>query len=517
MSVVNWLTLGDVARENARRFPDREAAVDGAVRYDYRTLDERTTRLANALTAHGVKPGDGILWLGQNSIRVLELLIAASKLGAVLYPANWRLSALELGQIELELDPAVVFYQLQEIGEVTQAARDRLGSRDNWFCHDENDGEAYEALLASGSASDPEVPVDPRTPVLGIFTAAFDGKPRAALLSSENLILQAVVNAHMRGVSTDDVFLVSGPLFHMGIYMELIPVLLYGGTNVFVRRVDAHEICRIIESEKCTLAYLFDLTQQQIIDANADRRYDLSSLRSAIGPQGWFDHVNRDTSLFAKRWGGYGQTETSGLATFAAIGPDPIGGAGRTSPLLQLRIFGDDGDEVPVGVVGEIAVRGPQVMTNYRDGEQAICRGFRLTGDLGRREADGSITFVGPKRQMIKSANENIYPAEVESCIGEIPGIADVAIIGVPDERMAQSVKAIVVLDPGADLDADRIDAHCRAHIAPYKRPRLYEFVSALPKRGGGTDYRELDQLFGGGGYPSSHEKTSSLNKEESK
>lgn len=506
MSVVNWLTLGDVVRENSRRFGDRIAAVDAERRYDYRTLDERTTRLANALADHGVKPGDAILWLGQNSVRVLELLLAASKLGAVLYPANWRLSALELGQIELALDPAVVFYQLQEIGDVTQAARDRIGSRDNWFCHDENDGEAYEALIAAGSPVDAETPVDPRDPVLGIFTAAFHGKPRAALLSSENLILQGVVNAHFRGITTDDVFLVSGPLFHMGIYMELIPILLYGGTNVFVRRVEPREICRIIEAEKCTLAYLFDLTQNQMVEVNADREFDLSSLRSAIGPQGWFDHVNRDTSLVASRWGGYGQTETSGLATFAAIGPDPIGRAGRSSPLAQVRIFTDSGDEAAVGVVGEIAVRGPQVITDYRGGGQLTCRGFRLTGDLGRREADGSITFIGPKRQMIKSGNENIYPAEVESCIRELPDVADVAIIGVPDERMAQSVKAVVVLHDGAAADEGAIDAHCRAHIAPYKRPRSYEFVAELPKRDGGTDYKELDRRFGGGGYPSSLE-----------
>lgn len=509
-SVVNWLTLGDVARENARRFGDRTAAVDGSRRYDYRTLDERTTRLANALAAHGVKPGDAILWLGQNSVRVLELLLAASKLGAVLYPANWRLSALELGQIESELDPAVVFYQLEEIGEVTEAARDRIAARDNWFCHDRNDGEAYEALVESGSPVDAESPVDPRQPVLGIFTAAFFGKPRAALLSSENLIMQGVINAHMRGIGTDDVFLVSGPLFHMGIYMELIPIFLYGGTNVFVRRVDAKEICRIIEAEKCTLAYLFDLTQYQIVEVNKDREFDLSSLRSAIGPQGWFDHVNQDTSPFAGRWGGYGQTETSGLATFAAIGPQPTGRAGRTSPLLQLRIFDEAGDEVPVGVVGEIAVRGPQVITDYRGGGQQLCRGFRLTGDLGRREADGSITFIGPKRQMIKSGNENIYPAEVESCIREVPGVAEVAIIGVPDERMAQSVKAVVVLESGTSVDADAIDAHCRAHIAPYKRPRSYEFVAELPKRDGGTDYKELDRRFGGGGYPSSLETAGS-------
>ncbi|MFE9096745.1 AMP-binding protein [Streptomyces sp. NPDC007264] len=500
----SWLTLADVVREHGRRFPHRLATVDGERRSDYPELDRRTTRLANALADLGVREGDAILWLGQNSVRVLELLVAASKLGAVLYPVNWRLSAAELTAIELDLDPAVVFYQLEEIHEATQAVRDRLATRDNWFCHDQDSGRAYEALVEAGSPVDAEAAISPAAPLLGIFTAAFEGKPRAALLTSENLILQALVNAYVREVTHEDVFLVSGPLFHMGIYMEMLPVLLFGGVNVFVRRVDAEEICRLVERERCTLAYLFGLTQTQILEVNADRRYDLSSLRSAIGPDGWFDHARQDTSPFARAWGGYGQTETSGLVTFAAMGPDPRGRGGRSSPLAQVRIIDIEGGEAGVGEVGEIAVRGPVVMSGYRGAEQRTARGFRLTGDLGRREEDGSITFIGPKRQMIKSGNENIYPAEVESCIRGLHGVQDVAIIGVPDPRLMQAVKAVIVAAPDSGVDAEAVDRHCLAHIAPFKRPRHVEFAESLPKADGATDYRELDRLYGGGGYPSS-------------
>jgi acyl-CoA synthetase (AMP-forming)/AMP-acid ligase II len=128
--------------------------------------------------------------------------------------------------------------------------------------------------------------------------------------------------------------------------------------------------------------------------------------------------------------------------------------------------------------------------------------GWHHTNDLGRVEPDGSLTFVGPKGRMLKSAAENIYPAEVEACIASHPAVREAAIIGVPDERWVQSVKAVVVLHDGATATADDIIGHCRAHIASYKKPRTVEFVDALPRNGFFVDYEALDERFGGGGYP---------------
>ena len=216
--------------------------------------------------------------------------------------------------------------------------------------------------------------------------------------------------------------------------------------------------------------------------------------------------TSADPSPWARRPGGYGQSEVVGMMSFACLGSDAIGTHGRTSPMLQIRVVDEDDDELPIGEVGEIVTRGPTVMNGYWNRPEENAKrsrgGWHHTNDLGRREADGSISFIGPKTRMIKSAAENIYPTEIERCIGEHPGVAECAVIGVPDPKWVQSVKAIVVARDGADLTEEAVIEHCRSSIASYKKPRFVEFVDALPRQGFAVDYDALDAKFGGGNYP---------------
>jgi long-chain acyl-CoA synthetase len=279
-----------------------------------------------------------------------------------------------------------------------------------------------------------------------------------------------------------------------------------GGTNLFTRRVDAEELCRLIDAEKCTGAFVMGPTIKQILEVNKDGRYNLKSLRTFGGKPEWNDMITVDTSPWARKPAGYGQTEVMGMLSFNAVGGEAIGTSGRTSPAAQVRIVDPDGNEVPPGETGEIVARGPAVMTGYFNrpdlNEQRQAGGWHHTNDLGKREEDGSITFVGPKTRIVKSAAENIYPAEVEACINKHPAVKESAIIGVPDPKWTQSVKAIVVLNEGEAATAEDIVEHCRANIASYKKPKSVEFVDALPRDGWLIDYDALDETFGGGGYP---------------
>jgi long-chain acyl-CoA synthetase len=281
---------------------------------------------------------------------------------------------------------------------------------------------------------------------------------------------------------------------------------VHAGTNVFTPRVDAEELCRLVERERCTGAFLVGPTLRQIRDLNRDRRFDLSSLRAPAGKPEWNEMITVDTSPWARHPGGYGQTEVVGMLSFAALGAGALGGHGRTSPLLQLRIVDPDDREVAPGETGEITCRGPLVMNGYWNRPEETARRFRNgwhhTNDLGRRETDGSLTFVGPKTRLIKSAAENIYPAEVEAAIRSHPDVADCAVIGVPDPKWTQSVTAIVVARDGATIQADDVVGHCRDRIASYKKPRHVEFVDVIPRHGFAVDYDALDARFGGGGYP---------------
>src|SRR5437764_6254520 len=207
VDLLHSLTLGDVLRENRRSYPERDALVCGDDRYTYLQMDDRVNRLANALVADGFGAGDRILWLGQNCHRVLEGLLAAAKLGGMFCPVNWRQSAKELEFVVDDLDPRVVIWQDEEIGANAREAHDASGSKALWLQHDATGEGSYEDFLQSGSPDDPAADVDPTTPVLLLYTAAFAGRPNAAMISHRAIAAQDLVMAMLQGVTADYVYL----------------------------------------------------------------------------------------------------------------------------------------------------------------------------------------------------------------------------------------------------------------------------------------------------------------------
>jgi long-chain acyl-CoA synthetase len=495
---VHGLTLGDVLGEHRRGRPLGLAAVDADVRLTYPQLDERVNRLAAALAADGVAPGDRVLWLGHNSFRILELLLAAARLGAILCPANWRQSADELAFVLDDLAPAVV---IAEASESAERARARTTAR--WLTA----GEEYEAYVAGGTPAEPTVEVPPDSPVLALYTAAFDGRPAAALLSHSALIAHSMAMLHIRQMEDGFTYLDCGPLFHVGTMMFCLATFQLGGTNVFTPAYDPKEVCRLIEAERCTQAFLFGPMIDQLVEANAGGTYDLSSLRFVSHSPEWDAMITVDDSPWcASTMGGYGQTEVGGMLTFLGLAPGAQGYAGRPSPLVHVRILDPAGKEVPPGETAEICARGATVFSGYWNRPELnaakTAGGWHHTGDLGRREPDGTLTFIGPRLRMIKSANENIYPAEVERALKAHEAVADAAVIGVPDPDWGQNVKAIVVVEPGATLTPEQVVEHVKSQIASYKKPRHVEFAESIPKKGYTPDYDALDAAYGGGGYP---------------
>lgn len=506
MDEVHDLTMADVLREHRRSRPRRTAVVCGEVRCTYPELDERTSRLANALLAEGVGTGDRVLWLGQNCHRVIEGLLACAKIGAVFSPANWRQSTEELVTLLDDAAPAVVLWQDEEIGSTVAEARGRWTGKARWLQHDGTGTGSYEAFLAGGAPQDPSLAVDPAWPVVQLYTAAFGGRPSGALLAHRAILAQDLVVAMVQRVTEETVYLNSGPMFHMATLMTTFATLRMGGTNVLTRRVDAEELCRVIEAERCNYGFVMGPTAQEILKVNEDGRYDLSSLRTFGGNQRWNAMVQVDDSPWGTHPAGYGQTEVTGMLTFNALGIGTTGTSGRPSPLVQVRIVDPEGRDVPTGETGEIVARGPIVTSGYHDrpglDDERFRGGWWHTGDLGCREDDGSITFVAPLTRIVKSAAENVYPAEVEGCLARHPAVREAAVIGVPDPVWTQRVVAVVVLEDAAEATAEELIEHCRAHIASYKKPSRVEYLDQLPRKGWAVDYDALDERFGGGGYP---------------
>jgi long-chain acyl-CoA synthetase len=506
---VTALNLHDILEEHRRRWPNNVAAVDedGRVRLTYPELAARTDRLAGALIGAGITAGDRILWLGQNSFRILELILAAAKLGAIVCPANWRQSPDELDFIVADADPALVVWQESELGDRVRGTR-AFGTERLWLRHDPNESgdSEYETFLTAAEPAGVRDFIDPALPLVMLYTAAFGGTPNGALINHIAIIGQSLVYAPVRGITSDYRYLNVGPMFHVATLMETLATFLMGGTNVFVPRNDPVEVCRIIDREGINGAFVIGPAVEQLAEANKDGRYRLKSLRAMRGSDAWNAMVTIDDSAWGRKPFGYGQTETLGYATYSLL--EGSGAMGRASPIVLARIVNEAGDEVPDGEVGEIAVRGPIVSPGYWNrpelNRQRQGQGWHRTTDLGRREADGSISFIGPKGQLIKSAAENIYPAEVETCIRRHPAVKDVGVIGVPDPVWGQHVKAIVVLKPDIAATEAGIIEHCRALIASYKKPRIVTFVAELPRAGFALDYARLNADHGGGGYPGS-------------
>ena len=377
----------------------------------------------------------------------------------MLCPANWRQSKSELADVIDDLEPSVILWQEEEVGNDIRAARELAEFKGGlWLQHDGDGDDSYEAFVAAGRQGghgDRDINLADGT--LIIYTAAFEGRPGGAVLSQNTIVLQNLVLAPTQGISNETSYLAVGPMFHLGTLMYCLTVFHMGGTNVFVRRTDARSIAQAIHAERCTRTWLVSKTMDEIVALNHDRTFDLSSLRSVPYSEEWNRMVTVEP--VETHVPGYGQTEVMGLATLPQYGRHAIGIFGRPSPLCQMRIVDEDDRDVEPGTTGEIVFRGPIVMNEYWRRPEINARrhrsGWHHTNDLGRREADGSLTFIGPKTQMIKSGVENIYPAEVEACIRRHPAVADCGIIGVPDPRWIQSVKAIVTLRAGRGGDGE--------------------------------------------------------------
>ena len=505
---LNDLTHYRIICRNASLYGNKmawhEAATGKSVSFaEFRTM---TDSLAAALRSLGVGRGDRIGVLGKNSLEFFLLYGAAAALGAVMLPVNWRLSAGEIAFNLKDGTPAIVFAD-PEFEETISQIRNELPSVRH--CH---------SLAAPGTmlAPFPRLPegssgftaedIAADSDFFIIHTAAVAGRPRGAMLSHANLVFSNLEFIRAMSLQPNDVHLNVLPLFHVGGLCMTMSCFHAGAACLNLARFDAGAAVSLIAEKKATVMFDFAPILGALLDQSDKEGRDLSTLRKVIGLDSPDTIVRYQNTTGGTFYSFFGQTETSCLTTVSRYDDRP-GSAGRPVPAAEVDLVDDDDRPVGEEETGEIVVRGPMVFKGYinleADTAHAFRRGWHHTGDLGQFDADGFLHYKGRKaeKELIKPGGENVYPAEVENTILQHPAIAATVVIGVPDPKWKEGIKAVCQLHPGHHLSAKELIDFVGEKIARYKKPQYVQFVDELPRQADGSpDRRKIKEVYGEGG-----------------
>lgn len=487
-------TLGDVIARNARLFPDRTAVIYAGQRITHGEYQRRVDGLAGGLAAAaGIGAGDRVAVLSQNNLEFLDLFGAVARLGAMLVPINWRLSADEIAYCITDSAPRVVVAE-GEYQTAIAGARSRFRSVERYYALGEPaEGFARFADLVASGATPPAVDVAADSAFLMIHTAAVGGRPRGAVLSHANVLAANAQLLHAWNLGPADVNLGMLPLFHITGVGLFLAVQQAGGASVVLPRFDPDTALRHVAQDRVTVFPVFPPMLATLLDHAEKGGFDLSSVRAVAGLDAP-DTISRFERACpgATFWIGYGQSEVTGFVTMGRFRDRP-GSAGWPTLLNAVSVVDDLDRHLSPGETGEIVVRGPMVFQGYwnraADNDVTFRSGWHHTGDLGRFDETGCLWYAGrsPAKELIKPGGENVYPAEVEKVILEHPGIAEAVVIGVPDREWGEAVKAVCVRKPGGTATAAELTEFVGARIARFKKPKHVVFVDALPKAAGGT------------------------------
>jgi fatty-acyl-CoA synthase len=500
-------TVAEVTRHHARVRPGHVAITFEGRDTTYGALDDKASRVANGLVALGVRPAARIGVLDKNHESFFEIWFGAAKANAVLVPVNWRLAGPEIAYVLNDAKAEVLFVgeayldTLAKIrGELTTVRKIIVTDRD------------YPAWRDRQSARDPMLPIAGGDVAAQLYTSGTTGHPKGAQLTHDNLLtLLPAVSRQWGNWTPDDVSLVCMPLFHIGGSGWGLVGFYSGLRNVMTREFVPQQILDLIGEQRITVALFVPAMILFLTQCPGIREAKLDSLRSIVYGASPIpiEALRNALTLFPKAGFAqvYGLTETTGAITY--LGPeehaDPnaevLLSCGKPMDSVELRIVDDAGNVLPPRKVGEIICRTPQVMKGYWNLPQETARAIHgewfHTGDAGYLDENGYLYIYDRVKDMIVSGGENIYPAEVESALYGHPAIADVAVIGVPNDRWGEAVKAIVVLKPGAKASAGDIVTYARERIAGYKVPKSVDFLDALPRNPSGKILkRELREPY---------------------
>lgn len=508
---MSGFNLAAVLAHHADRFPGRACLVWGDQVATYAELDARVGRRAAGLAGLGVGRGDVVAVLLYNCPEFLEVMLAASRLGAVFMPVNWRLAPEEVGYIAGHAGARLVVSE-PELAALAEAARAGRGDV---------------SIVAVGGAPPGWIPLDdlpdgpppPLADVAGddlhrlMYTSGTTAHPKGVMITYANLYWKNVAHVIEFGLTGADRGLACGPLYHVGALDLTATTLLYaGGTLEIHRKFDAGAVLEAVERRGVSTVWLAPSMVNQLLAEPSLEKRDLSAMRLIIdgGEKMPVPLIERLQRAFPRAWfaDAYGLTETVSGDTFLDKGLTlaKIGSVGKPCLHLEVAIRDDDDSPVAPGTLGEIVLRGPKVFTGYWRDPEATAAAFRggwfHTGDVGYLDEEGFLYIVDRKKDMIISGGENIASPEVERVLYEHAAVLEAAVVGRRDVRWGEVPVAFVVLRAGAAATGGELQDFCRARLARYKVPRAVHFIDGLPRNPSGKVLKRVLRDQAGGGAP---------------
>ncbi len=477
-------------------------------------FDEKSNRLANFLLSRGIRKGDKVAILLMNCLEWLPIYFGILKTGALAVPLNYRYTADEIKYCLEKADASVLLFGPEFVGRVEDIADRIPGVKMRLYVGEDcpTFAESYDELVRFCADTAPAIPLTDEDEAAIYFSSGTTGFPKAIIHPHRSLMHSAQVEQHHHGQTKDDVFLCIPPLYHTGAKMHWFGSFLVGGKAVLLKGVKPEWILRAVSEEKCTIVWLLVPWAQDILDA-IDRgdidltQYSLDQWRLMhIGAQPvppslikrWkerFPHHQYDTN--------YGLSESigPGCVHLGVENIHKVGAIGKAGYGWQTRIVDENRRDVARGEVGELAVFGPGVMTCYYKDEAAtkevLGDGWLFTGDMAMEDEDGFIYLVDRKKDVIITGGENLYPVQIENFIRKHNAVKDVAVIGVPDERLGEVAAAIVEVKEGFSLTQEELESFC-AELPRYKRPRQIIFDDIPRNPTGKIEKPKLREKYGG-------------------
>ncbi|MEW5913961.1 MAG: class I adenylate-forming enzyme family protein [Thermodesulfobacteriota bacterium] len=490
------MTLGEAFARSARKFPHKTACMDDQGRLSYQSLNQRVNRWAHACQGLGLKKGDHVASLGNNSLSLMTILLGNLKLGLVTVPLDSRGTVDEVCHQTTSTDCKALFFDVA-YAQTAEEMRSRLpglellvafGGPAPGFARD------WEELLGQGSQQEPAALLDEDDEAFILFTGGTTGVPKGAVLTHKNFLWNTIsVTTENHSPAPEDVIYYPMQIYHTAALSRFLAYMYAGATFIGSKGLDPDRYLDVVEQERTTFVVGNPTIYKMLLAANHRRKRDTSSMRRWLNSQGRLSQAEKaeiETDLWpnAAYYSSYALTEASPAVTVLKPWdqPDEWGSVGRAYMCTEVRIVDPEDNEQPVGTAGEIIVRGPTVFKGYYNNPvetaRALRNGWLHTGDVGKADSQGFIYLVDRLKDMIKTGGLNVYSQEVEAVIALHPGVAEVAVIGVPHAQWGEAVCAVVVPRAGARLQPQEIIEHCRSRIASYKKPTVVRLASELPK-----------------------------------